>query len=153
MNWIFYSIAIVSATSRTILRLKVHRRIHLDDAFLIIASLSLTAATILLHIEKKPIYQVEALQLDPMTAEIDPSNILSTLVRFEKLNFTYLSLTWLTIFSVKFAFLNFFGQLVERIPALIVYWKATIATTVIIFAFRLSDVFIACPYMGFESRR
>ena len=126
---------------RTILRIYFHRRLFLDDAFLLFACATLTAALSILYIAIGPLYLVEELGNGGPSPHIHMYQVLQLIHR---------ALVWTAIFSVKFSFLSFFRQIVERVQSLMLHWKivgmmnivAYIVACVIFECFSLP----ACPH-------
>ena len=56
---------------------------------------------------------------------------------------SYSSLSWTAIYFVKFAFLAFFRNLVNRLPLMLMYWKIAVITTT--FASILQNLHHLCP--------
>lgn len=60
------------------------------------------------------------------------------------MNWTYLTLSWTTIYLIKYGFLVLFRTLVYRLPRMYNFWKWTLGFTTVMFAFTICDRFIAC---------
>ena len=148
--WIFWGIAIGAATARTTIVVRIKRRLFVDDVLLILSCCCLTAGSGLLYAKLPAVYAVQGVLLNPLIFNIPP-DFLETLSWFETVNFAYLSLSWTSIFSVKIAFLVFFRPLVDHLPRMIRYWKATFALTIAVFAFCFADAWITCPYTGLDA--
>lgn len=61
--------------------------------------------------------------------------------RFE---YSYVTLAWLVIFSVKFSFLAFFRLLVGRVRTLFVYWRAITVVNVLALPYCVMCTFLEC---------
>lgn len=100
--------------------------------------------------ESSAIYYIEELELnridDTIILGVDVSEFGSQVGFYERISWSYLSVTWSSIFFVKFAFLAFFRGLVDRLPLMQLYWKVVGITTALVFLFTLFDVFIPCLY-------
>jgi hypothetical protein len=66
-------------------------------------------------------------------------------------SFSFLTLTWTTIFAVKLSFLCFFRQMVDRFKNVMMYWKLVVGIAVISYCYCTAGVFIACPKFGLEA--
>ena len=53
-------------------------------------------------------------------------------------------MSWITIFSVKFPFLGFFRQLVDRLRPLELYWRGVVVATGVSFCYCVSEPFFSC---------
>lgn len=166
MTGLSYGIAISVALARIISRLKFNtdvrltKRLQLDDWLLVLACITLTAASIFLLYASPTIYLIEATSLNPSAvlfgsggAGISGLNTLLVKLKFfARFNWIYLILTWTTIFGVKFGFLSFFRNLVLRLPGIHLYWQIVVAFTAVVYLFSLIDGIVACPHDGLEAR-
>lgn len=122
---------------RTKYRRQTQGRLLLDDFVLIFACVTLTAATGLLYTFVPAVYRYEEVIFNP---ELDVISIfdfepeLFAQVRLYRRKFSaFLTLTWVTIFSVKIRFLLFFLQLVDRQKKLMFIWKIVFAINMAVF--------------------
>lgn len=144
----------VAATARFVLQIKVHRRLHLDDYFLLLACICITAGTVLGYLKVGDLYWSEDLSLNPtrllslLTSEGDFINRVNA---YERLYYIYPALLWTAIFAVKFAYLTFFRQLVARLRPLIIYWRVVLATTIISFPVCIASIYLGCMKWGLEA--
>lgn len=149
-------LSIIAAVARIAIRFKSQRRLHLDDYLLIFACICLIAATVLLYLGLSAIYFIEELSLNGIkvltAGNISMKDFLDQLIFYQRIYWAYLSLTWATIFCVKFAFLAFFRNFVDRLPPMQRYWKLVTVLTGLIFAFEVCGGFIACPKLGLAAR-
>ncbi len=67
---VLFGSAIVAAIIRTSIRIKLRRRLYLDDAFLGLACLALTAATTILYKELKVLYLAEDIVQDYVSGDM-----------------------------------------------------------------------------------
>ncbi len=147
--------AIVTAFTRTAILVKFHRRLFIDDAFLIFACLTMTAllATVLYYTpatflaENIPNSQMqEGLTVPP--ASVNLGALIST---YRKAQFLRGSLSWLTIFAVKFSFPSSFRALTNRLPRFLLYWKVVVAVNVLASVYCISCGFLGCLKSGDET--
>ena len=92
------------------------------------------------------VYQVLELTLDPLHAHL-PQDMLGLVHRFQVILFTYIPITWLSIFLAKFSYLWFFRQLVDRIRPLVIYWRVVMVLTSAVGVLCFLQAFIACPHV------
>lgn len=140
---------------RIAIRLWHHKRFHLDDYFLLSSCVCLIAATGLLYHGVHAIFFTAELSFNPVAvinSGLSQADILREVVFFQKINWTYLSLSWTSIFAIKFGFLAFFRHLVDRIPFMYRYWKTVTQFTALVFVFSVCDSFIACSKLGLAVR-
>ena len=150
----FYGVAIITASVRLILQIRFHRRLHVDDYFLIFACITLTAGTILGYANVGALYWTQELNYNPsqffvfLAQHVD---IAAHIDRYERLYYSWPVLLWATIFVVKFAYLAFFRRLIERIRPLFIYWKIIVGITVVSFPICIISVYVACVKHGLEA--
>ena len=153
---ILFGSAIVAAIVRTGIRIKLQSRLYLDDAFLGLACLALTAASTILFKELKSLYLAEDIVRDYVSGGIAdlPAdvNVAALIPRYQRTDFLHWTLSWIVIFSVKFAFLSFFHQLVDRLPRFLLYWKLVVVANVVALLYCICYAFIECPHSNTEAR-
>ena len=151
---IFYAFAIIGAITRLVLQLRIHRRLHLDDYFLILAALLLTASTILGYIHTNNLYFSEDISLNPdyvFTLLASGADVVGDINAYETLYYTYPALLWTCIFAVKFAYLTFFRQLVDRVRPLVIYWRVVVGVTIVSYPICILSIYVACMKWGLEA--
>lgn len=146
-----FGLALVATIARLAMRLHQYRRLFLDDAFLLFACTCLCAETGLVHALLPASYMVEGLRVNSHTTAFGPQN-LDNLSWYLKIVYSFLALSWATIFAVKLSFLVFFRNLIRRLPRMNAYWRFVVATTLLVFAFNFCAGFIACPHLGLAAR-
>ena len=119
----------------------------IDDALLIFACAGLLSGSILSQIGYPTLFLAQRISVDPTQALSDP-NLISDLVWFQTVDYTWEALGWTTIFVIKFAFLMFFKPLISSLPRVMTYWRIVFVFTLLAFAFCVSSPFIACPKLG-----
>ncbi|KAI0122341.1 hypothetical protein F4814DRAFT_206854 [Daldinia grandis] len=144
-------LALLCFIGRLAVRLTYQKRLHLDDAFLIIAIASLCAATGILYHICYFLYLHSAALLAPqllpyLLAKYDE------LLNLQKRVYPFLALIWTTTFAVKGCFIAFMHPLVWHISRRVhwYYWFIAGFCTVS-WAFVVSEPFIVCPYFGLEA--
>lgn len=145
---LLFAVAIITASARTAIRIKFHRRLFADDAFLFIACLALTAlfATVLYYTSTT--YTATAILSGQLRegSTVSPASVdLGAVVSgYRKVQYLRASLAWLTIFAVKFSFLCFFRPLTDRLPRLLLYWRVVVATNILAFVYCVACNFLGC---------
>ena len=144
----------VGAMTRMALQIRLRRGLNLDDYFLLFACICLTAGTILGYVNVDSLYFSEDLGLNPgelvelLEAKVD---IASRINAYERLYYTYPALLWAAIFAVKFAYLTFFRQLVDRVKPLVIYWRVIVGVTIVAFPICIISIYVACVKWGLEA--
>ncbi len=132
------------------MRLHQHRRLFVDDGFLLFACACLCAETALLHRLLPVLYLYEGLNLSPLTTPFGPQDI-EDLIWYQKMVNSFIVLSWVTIFAVKLSFLFFFRNLIRRLSGMNTYWKIVLTTSLLVCGFNICEVFIACPHFNLSS--
>ena len=141
----------VGAMTRMALQIQVRRHLQLDDYFLLFACLCLTAGTIVGFINVDNLYFSEDLNLNPgefvelLEAGVDVAGRIDA---YERLYYTYPGLLWASIFAVKFAYLSFFRQLVDRVRPIVIYWRIIVGTTIIALPICIISIYVTCFKWG-----
>ncbi|KAI1646875.1 uncharacterized protein F4817DRAFT_316277 [Daldinia loculata] len=143
-------LALCCFIGRLAVRLTYQKRLHLDDAFLIIAAASLCAATGILYYICYFVYLHTAALLAPQLLPYLLANY-DELLYLQKSLYPLLALIWTTTFAVKGCFLAFMRPLVWHISRRVNWYYWFIAGFCILsWAFVVSEPFIVCPYFGLE---
>lgn len=128
--------------------MKKRRPPSVDDFLLAFACVCLCASTILFYLLMSALYLEQKLMLDPSVVSLNTAlGIIPKLLKFQRLSYAQLTLTWAVIFSVKFSFLFFFRILIKRLMYLNFYWQIVVWVNAVSFFLCASDVFIACPHI------
>ncbi|KAL8687753.1 MAG: hypothetical protein Q9218_006168 [Villophora microphyllina] len=145
----FCVLAIIGAVARTIIRFRNRQLRVLDDALLLSACICLIAATIMLVKGASYLYMVEALQAHPeLAAFASMQEISDAIAKIQQDTYPFGVLIWLSVFAVKFCYLSFFRQLIDRLARITVYWRITLAVTFVACIFNATASFVACPEFG-----
>ena len=148
---VFFGIAIAAAASRVVIPLWAERLLRLDGCLLLSSCACLIAATGVLYYGIPSVYFTAKLELDPAALigeGLSEQRILHEVYTVQRINWTYITLSWTAIFLSKYGFLALFRSLVDRLPRMQKFWKATVIFTTLVFAFAICDVFVACPKQG-----
>lgn len=147
-----FGLAILTATIRTVYRVQTHGRLMLDDLMLIFACVTLTAANGILFSVIPTLYWDEDLILNPNSLAIETAGsataFVAQAVRLQRMVFSFVTLTWTSIFAVKICFLLFFLQIIDRLKKLMFIWKIVFCITVLVWCFCAGGVFISCPHFS-----
>lgn len=145
------AVAVPMATARTYIRFRKFHRLLLDDYFMFLAVITLVAGVGLLCANVRFIYQENnfIIGVGFEIASLPPDFVD---------NFTYNSniqdaavvMLATTIFSVKFVFLFFFRQMVDRIRPLLTWWWCVFGALVVATPLSVFVNFIGCPATGIE---
>lgn len=94
-------------------------------------------------------YLITAFQLNPEASAITSlKQVNATVSKVQRETYPFGLLIWLCVFAVKFCYLFFFRQLIDRLTRITIYWRITLAFTFIACIFNASGSFIACPEFG-----
>ncbi|KAI1659421.1 hypothetical protein F4813DRAFT_379749 [Daldinia decipiens] len=146
-------LALCCFIGRLAVRLTYQKRLHLDDAFLIIAAASLCAATGILYHICYFLYLHSVALLAPQLLPYLLANY-DELLNLQKRVYPFLALIWTTTFAVKGCFLAFMRPLVWHISRRVNWYYWFIAGFCILsWAFVVSEPFIVCPYFGLEGMK
>ena len=107
---------------------------------------ALTGTTTVLLSQLTNIYK-NATYLSDEEGDVSPTP--STIIGAENLwprrfEYSYVTLAWLVIFSVKFSFLAFFRLLVGRVRTLFVYWRVIVVVNTLAFPYCILCTFVEC---------
>jgi len=145
-----FIIALIATTFRIlIIILYARRRIGLDDIFLLLGVALLTCAVALLHVAIDDIYLVEAL-LDGVPGGQGDFNLPPDFI--ERANDTHKwavimgILNWFATTAVKLSFLFLFRKLIDRLPAMILFWRLVVAYVVLVWGLGTWALIAACPH-------
>lgn len=137
----------LGALTRLGIQLKTHRRLQVDDFFLIVACTSLTASTILSYIKVRDLYWSQALNYDSAVSLLsmeEHTEIAAHINAYQLLYNSYASFLWTTIFAVKFAYLTFFRRLVDRLRPLVIYWRFIVGLSAVSFPVCVVSIYVSC---------
>lgn len=147
-----FGLAIITGTTRTIYRVRSHRRLLLDDWMFIFACVTLTAANGIFFSLIPLLDWEENIAANPRSQGINlafsSATSLAKLIQYRKLTLSFYTLTWMTIFAVKICFLVFFLQIVGRLPNFMFVWKNVFAITMLSCCFCTIGTLVNCPHYG-----
>lgn len=154
VSGVFYGIALITASVRTVIRFRTRQLQILDDFLLLFACMCLTVTTTLL-VKMLPYITVLAKMfsatpdLEQVEFRIELDRELKALDHSSQAYlYTHSVLAWVALFSIKFCYLHFMKGLVSRLKGITVYWNIVLGVNVLSLAFNISSLFIGCPYFG-----
>ena len=95
--------------------------------------------------------EIVAIPIPEEKAKLAGLDAVADILWFQRVEYTYISMVWLAILAVKFAFLAFFHHLVSRVRHLVIYWKVVTIVNVIAFVVCILTEFIECPYTSLQA--
>ena len=146
----------IAALFRLILQRKIHRRLFLDDYFLIFACILLTASMFLGYTNVGTLYWSQELIYNPsrfahlLEGHVD---IAAHINAYNRLYLSYPTLLWTAIFAVKFGYLAFFRRLIARVTPLVTYWRVVIGITIVSFPICIISNYVNCVKWGLEASK
>ena len=135
----------ISACARFYIRIRVQKQLSLDDGFLLFGIGCFIGALAILFTFIDDMYMTAAVQFRLKEMEISP-DFIQRAADYQKMVAVSLILTWCSIVSVKFSFFFLFKRLIDRIPAMIVYWWFVIIFNAAISGYGVAVYILACPY-------
>ena len=70
---------------------------------------------------------------------------------YERLQSSYSTILWTSIFAIKFAYLVFFRRLIDRITPLIMYWRVVLGITIVSFFICIVSIYVSCIKWGLKA--
>ena len=136
-----------SAIARTAIRAHNQQTRLLDDSLLLLACLACITATVLQSMGASTLYPM--VMMDRSMAQFVPKEVISqAMIKLQKYGYSFAIIIWISIFSVKFSYLAFFRQLIDRQRGLIMYWRIVLAVTFVAAVLNICGSFISCPEFG-----
>lgn len=149
---VLFSLSVVSVFARIGIRFHSSRKLSLDDCFVLVGLVSLSAVTALAYKTCNSVFLTSAVERDPrLILRLSPDAIGDLLKGTVQYLDAFIVLCWTAVFSVKFSFLAFFRHLIRRVENIHKYYWTVVGITVVSWAFLTSEVFILCPYTGTKS--
>jgi hypothetical protein len=145
------ALAICMVVLRLYIRLRVRRRLFMDDYFVLVAMVTMIGSAYIFHAVSDGIYLYQALQAPNSRVSMDWSE-LDTLMTVSSYTLAFVETSWTAIFCVKFSFLTLFHTLIRNLSnGLSRYYWGVVAFTVLTWAFMLCESPILCAHFGAES--
>lgn len=148
---VFSGVAILAAAGRITIHLRLRKRLGIDDYFLLASCTCLIAGTGVIYHGLSTIYFIGELSINPalaFSATRSGVNLVGEMNFYQKIKWSYMSLTWTSIFAVKFGFLSFFRTLINRVPHLYNFWKGVVVFTFLAYAICVCYNFFPCHQLG-----
>ncbi|MCJ1271043.1 hypothetical protein MMC22_010942 [Lobaria immixta] len=146
-----FAVAIMTAIARTTIKLYHQKRLHIDDAFLLLAVLCLCSAMGVIFISFPSMHLLEVFLIEIVSPELASNDIERAQHRSIQQSCLVLCLT--TIFAVKFSFLFFFKTLTRRLRTVTLYWRVVSVITALAWVFGISIPFMPCKDCDGNSTR
>lgn len=140
----FLGVCVVTAAARFFIRIRYQKQVSIDDAFLLFGLCCMISAVGVIFVFIDSLYLFEAIEFG--TATSFPDNFKEQAWAVQKYSAVSLVLEWFSIVSVKFSFLSLFRRLVDRVPAMKMYWWAVLIFNTAISCYGVSVYFVACPH-------
>ena len=131
-----------------IIRLRLHKKLRLDDFCVIFACVCLAGATGLSYYAMSLNYGIERLSVQAIEhpgSGIDKAMLRQRIISSQKIVWAYSVLSWTVIFATKFGYLCLFRNIVERLPSMYAIWKFVVLLTILAFGFTLCSIWLFCP--------
>jgi len=147
----FLAIAIVAAAARTLFRVKQSRRLELDDVFLIVAIITLSAFVGVVYTVRDLMYLSVYVSLGmkdpgfPLDGTFDPSK---SFHYYGMMDEAASVLVWTSIFAIKFSFVFFFRKLTQRVRGIEIWWWIVVLALVPCALICMFLGFIICPTLN-----
>ena len=144
----FLVIAIVAAAARTFFRVKQSRRLELDDVFLILAIITLSAFVGVIYTIRDLMYLSVYVSLGtedpgfPLDGTFDP---IKSFRFYGIMDEAASVLVWTSIFAIKFSFVFFFRKLTRRVRGIKIWWWIVVVALVPCALICMFLGFIICP--------
>ena len=145
-----YVIAVVAAALRGFVRWHYGQLRPLDDGFVLLAVACLTGSFALWMTYMEKVYIGEALIYEPFKYLGSFTDILDIVIELQVFSTVFVVISLTGIYAIKFSFLCFFRQLIDRIHGLQMYWRCTLVYTAVVWIISICIVPASCPY--FDSR-
>lgn len=135
------NIALIFVLARTLIRLRLQKRLFIDDAFLFVGAMCLCTNVVLVWRFSNGIFAEEKVLNDSSEFVLSPEYVYTFIE--DKIGGVYIILTYITIYFVKLSFLFFFRTLVRRDRKMMRYWWTVLV--IIILALFISSVIAVVP--------
>lgn len=147
-----YGFSIIAAALHFAPKLRNDRRLQTEDFFLFLACACLTISTALIcRLLSSDILTRESFANPDVSLIESLPDLVKSISSYQRENYAFLGLTWGSIFSVKFSFLFFFKQLINRLDRIIGFWKMTMVITMISFLCCIIIFLTVCPHFGISA--
>ena len=143
---ILYTFAVIATLLRGFVRWHYNQLRLIDDGFVVFSVACMTASFGLWITYVHEVYITEALIYSPFTVLGSLSNVVQVAVDIQIFSTAYIVLSVTGIFAIKFSFLFFFRNLVDRIHKLQIYWRCIAIYTAIVWVVSICISPVACPF-------
>lgn len=147
-----YGFSIIAAAVHIALKLRNYRRLQTEDFFVFLACGCLTISTALIYRLSSSSFLIAESFADPDISLMDSlPALVKSISLYLRENYAFLGLIWGSIFSVKFSFLFFFKQSINRQDRIMTFWKIVMAITMISFLCSIISFLTVCPHFGISA--
>lgn len=146
---VLFGLAIIAFVIRSYIRIRIHKQVHVEDFILLLAIVSLCAATGLAYAALTAQYELIQLILHGFEDDL-AFQLLGEIPKISKEENAVTNTWWLVIFSVKMAFLFFFRRLISRLRTLNIWWWFATTLTIIAGLVSVAVSWLTCPYFTVE---
>lgn len=135
--------------ARCILRIRLRRKLYLDDVFVILGIACLAISTAALYSLTDLLFHLETAYMGTtVTAKVTEDDTLS-FIKATKWTYLYIDFTWTAIFAIKFSFLVFFKNLLVGVSRkLTIYYWCLFGFTSVSWVFGCIAPFIWCSHLA-----
>ncbi|KAL8949083.1 MAG: hypothetical protein Q9222_004773, partial [Ikaeria aurantiellina] len=137
------AVAVSLAIGRIYIRVKLNRRLYIDDGFFLLAVVILIAGTVMTYIDIPYIYLQQNVQAGN---EAPPADFVQQLIKSVKIQDSAVVLLSAGIFAIKLSFLALFRGLIRRLRKLEVWWWLVLAIVIPSSIMLICSNFITCGY-------
>lgn len=151
---LFFALALFSSGIRIALKLRRRCPILLDDYILLFGVLCLIAATAAMHLMLVDTYSMMAISsFEWVSGRMSYSQVVEVTTSAAKHLDIFHCLVWTSIFAVKFSFLVFFKDFMDRMESrrAWAYWVTVCVGMGLAWVYNLASPFIGCRYFGEEA--
>ncbi|KAF2146741.1 uncharacterized protein K452DRAFT_355198 [Aplosporella prunicola CBS 121167] len=147
---LFTGLAVLTIAVRFVVRLRQLRRLFLDDYLLLCSSACLLVALGLIYPNTSALFLGEATLAMPDKITVESMDEAKDLISLNNYSLIYLSIIWISTYSVKFSFLAVFKPLVwnKLSRSMMWYFWFVVAFTACSWAYSECASFIPCPHFG-----
>ena len=127
------------------IRLRLFRRLFVDDSLFFLAAICLVAGTVMVYIDCPYLYTQFSVESG---VQPPPSNFIEQLINDQKTQDAAVVLLCVSIASVKFSFLFFFRSLLRRLKSMTIWWWCVLAVHIPAAVVMICSSFMSCPDFG-----
>ena len=142
-----FGLAIIAFVIRSYIRIRIYKKVFVEDFLLLFAVVCLCVATALAYVTLPGQYASLQVILHGFDNGL-AFGLLGKIPEVSKEENVASTIWWLVIFPVKLAFLFFFRRLISRMRGLNLWWWCSTAFTVIAGLVCVVANWLTCPYFS-----